>query len=70
MIMSEVGCKVLERLGQLSGTLHRSMDAAAFIPVLILAEVEIIMILYNIVKEQIVARHKRREERFYQGAAC
>ena len=37
--------------------------AVAFIPVLIFAEVEIIMILYNIVKEQIEARHKRREER-------
>ena len=34
--------------------------AAAFIPILIFAEVEILMILYNIVKEQIEARQKRR----------
>ena len=36
------------------------MAAAAFIPILIFAEVEILMILYNIVKEQIEARQKRR----------
>ena len=34
--------------------------AAAFIPILIFAEVEILMILYNIVKEQIEVRQKRR----------
>ena len=34
--------------------------AAAFIPILIFAEVEILMILYNIVKEQIEARQKKR----------
>ena len=34
--------------------------AAAFIPILIFAEVEILMILYNIVKEQIEARQQRR----------
>ena len=36
------------------------MAAAAFIPILIFAEVEILMILYNIVKEQIEARQKSR----------
>ena len=37
-----------------------SIAAAAFIPILIFAEVEILMILYNIVKEQIEARQNRR----------
>ena len=37
--------------------------AAAFIPILIFAEVEILMILYNIVKEQIEARQSRRIEK-------
>jgi hypothetical protein len=38
----------------------RSIAAAAFIPILIFGEVEILMILYNIVKEQIEARQNRR----------
>ena len=37
--------------------------AAAFIPILIFAEVEIVMILYNMVKEQIEARQSRRIEK-------
>ena len=37
--------------------------AAAFIPILIFAEVEILMILYNMVKEQIEARQSRRIEK-------
>jgi hypothetical protein len=40
-----------------------SIAAAAFIPILIFAEVEILMILYNIVKEQIEARQNRRIQR-------
>ena len=57
------GWQGLKTIRAIVGDIAPFMAAAAFIPVLIFAEVEIIMILYNIVKEQIEARHKRREER-------
>ena len=57
------GWQGLKTMRAIVGDIAPFMAAAAFVPVLIFAEVEIIMILYNIVKEQIEARHKRREER-------
>ena len=57
------GWQGLQTIRAIVGDIAPFMAAAAFIPVLIFAEVEIIMILYNIVKEQIAARQKKRIER-------
>jgi hypothetical protein len=59
----EGGWQGLQTIRAIVGDLAPFMAAAAFIPFLIFAEVEIIMILYNIVKEQIAARQKKRVER-------
>ena len=54
------GWQGLETVKAIVADVAPFMAAAAFIPILIFAEVEILMILYNIVKEQIEARQKRR----------
>ena len=57
------GWQGLQTIRAIVGDIAPFMAAAAFIPILIFAEVEIIMILYNIVKEQIAARQKKRVEK-------
>ena len=57
------GWQGLQTIRAIVGDIAPFMAAAAFIPILIFAEVEIIMILYNMVKEQIAARQKKRIEK-------
>ena len=57
------GWQGLKTIRVIVGDIAPFMAAAAFLPILIFAEVEIVMILYNIVKEQIEARRRRRIEK-------
>ena len=57
------GWQGLETVKAIVKDLDPFIGIAAFITIFIFAEVELLMILYNIVKEQIEARQKRRLEK-------
>jgi hypothetical protein len=57
------GWQGLKSIKAIVADIAPGIAAAAFIPILIFAEVEILMILYNMVKEQIEARQSRRIEK-------